>query len=135
MDTYILDKDALTKGWGSTEQYWFSLNSYRIVDYKDLSALEIPQGISQSSYFVSLGYIPYFYVSNQEVIRVFIETVEDKKLREALSKIADDNYIDSFWKYVNIYPELGDAYSKFEDKYILEKAIEWCNEHGIKYEI
>ena len=68
MDSYLLDKKALKKGWGSTEQYWFSLNSYRIVDYKDLSALDIPQGESQSTYFLSLGYIPYFFVSNEEAV-------------------------------------------------------------------
>lgn len=133
MDSYILDKNALAKGWGATEQYWFSLNSYRIVDYKDLSSLDIPQGMGQSSYFVSLGYIPYFYASNEEVIRSFIVTVEEKKLKDALDKINDANFVDSFWKYVNIYPSLAEKYSVFEDKYILEKAIKWCKENGINY--
>ncbi|MGN0458270.1 MAG: hypothetical protein ACI4IL_04765 [Eubacterium sp.] len=135
MDSYLLDKKALKKGWGSTEQYWFSLNSYRIVDYKDLSALDIPQGESQSTYFLSLGYIPYFFVSNEEVIKSFIDSVEEKKLKEALSKIDENDYVNSFWKYVNVYPSLAEKYSDFEDSYILSKAIAWCDENSIKYEL
>lgn len=133
MDSYILDKDALRKGWGATEQYWFSMHSYRIVDYKDLAELEIPEGVSQSSYYVSLGYIPYFHASNEEVIRSFIKTISDKKLREALSKIDESNYVESFWKYVNVYPILAMQYSAYEDEYILNKAVSWCEENGIKY--
>lgn len=133
MKVFEINKDSLRKGWGGTDQYWFSLKDYKIRDASTLAQMDRPEQISQSAYFVSLGYIPYFVVTNEEIMRAYVNTLKNEKLKAALSKIDDDDYVESFWKYFNVYPQLSDGWQEFEDNYLLEKAESWCKENGIKY--
>lgn len=135
MNTFELDPINLRKCWGGTNQYWFSLRDYNVKDIDTLSSLDKPDDVSQSTYLVSIGYIPYFVVTNEEMVRAFVESVSNPKIKKALSHIDESNFVDSFWKYVNVYPELSNDLNTFEDKYILDKAIKWCDENGIKYVI
>lgn len=133
MKPFVLNKDSLRKGWGGADQYWFSLNDYKIRDASTLAQMDRPEQISQSAYFVSLGYIPYFVVTNEEIMRAYVSTLTNKKLKSVLSKLDEDDYVESFWKYFNVYPQLSDGWQEFEDNYLLEKAKSWCEENGIKY--
>lgn len=135
MKTFELSKDALRKAWSSAEQYWFSLNDYKIKDVTTLAQMDKPESITGSAYYVSIGYIPYVTVSNIEVMRAFAQTISNKKLKENLAKISDEDYVESFWKYLNIYPELSESYNDFEDTYVLEKTKAWCEENAIKYSL
>ncbi|MGN0528324.1 MAG: hypothetical protein ACI4IE_04250 [Eubacterium sp.] len=135
MHIFDLTEEALKKGWSSSNEYWFSHKDYKLHNTCDLASLDIPDNMSQTSYFISLGYIPYFSVTNEEVIRAYSCTVNNKKLRDALSKLNEDVFVDSFWKYVKIYPELAQGLSEFEDSYVLEKAISWCKENDIEYRV
>ena len=101
MKPFVLNDDALRKGWGGIGQYWFSLKDYTIKDVAELAHLERPEHISQSAYFVSIGYIPYFVVSDEEVMHSYVDTLTNQKLKAALSKIDEDDYVESFWKYFN----------------------------------
>lgn len=135
MKTFELNSDSLHKAWGGADQFWFSLNDYSIRDASYLSELECPQTDSQSAYFTSLGLIPYLHITNEEVMRSFVNGISNKKLRDALSKIDESNYVESFWKYYNIYPQLSEGYSEYEEKYVLDKAVAWCEENSINYVI
>lgn len=135
MKAFELNEDSLRKGWGGTDQYWFSLKDYKIKDSSSLAQMDRPEQISQSAYFVSLGYIPYFVVTNEEVMRSYVNNLTNKKLKAALSKIDDEDYVESFWKYFNVYPQLSQGWQEFEDNYVLEKAKSWCEENGINYVI
>lgn len=135
MKVFTINEETLRKCWGGADQYWFSLSQYKIIDVSTLAEMDRPEQISQSAYFVSLGYIPYFVVTNREVIQAYVQTLTNEKLKTALSKIDEDDYVESFWKYFNVYPQLSEGWDAFEQKYILEKAEKWCNENGIKYEI
>lgn len=135
MKVFTINEETLRKCWGGTDQYWFSLSQYKIIDVSTLAEMDRPEQISQSAYFVSLGYIPYFVVTNREVIQAYVQTLTNEKLKTALSNIDEDDYVESFWKYFNVYPQLSEGWDAFEQKYILEKAEKWCNENGIKYEI
>lgn len=135
MGTFNITLEDLRKGWSSTPQYWFSTKDYKIKNIVDFAELDQIEDISQSSYLVTLGYIPYFMVTNEEVIRSFVDSLENKKLKSAMAKIDSENYIDSFWKYVNLYPEMEELLCTFENSYVLDKAEKWCKENGIKYTI
>lgn len=135
MKIFELNKDALRKAWSSAEQYWFSLQDYKIKDASTLAEIERPESVSNSAYYVSLGYIPYVTVSNVEVMRAFAQTISNKKLKENLAKISDEEYVEAFWKYLNVYPELSNGYNDFEDTYVLEKAKAWCEENAIEYSL
>ena len=128
-----LSKEVLRKAWSLPEQYWLSLSTFKVVDYSVLSELDRPEEISETAYFISVGYIPFFTVSNEEVMKAYVETIENKKLKEAFSKISEENYVESFWKYFKIYPEIFEGYNSFEDSFVLEKAKKWCAENGIDY--
>lgn len=133
MKTFELSKENLRKAWNSGDRQWFSKRDYVIKEISDLVQMDIPAGMSQSAYFVSIGYIPYFVVSNEEVMHAYVSTLTNKKLKSALSKIDEDDYVESFWKYFNVYPQLAEGWDKFENDYILNKAKEWCEENSINY--
>jgi hypothetical protein len=135
MKIFELNSESLRKGWGGADQYWFSLNDYKIRDVSTLAQIDRPEHISQSAYFVSIGYIPYFIVTNEEVIRSYVETFENEKLKSVFSKLDSNNYVESFWKYFNVYPQISEGLDEFEDKYVLNKAINWCKENAINYTI
>lgn len=135
MKTFELDADSLRKAWGGIDQYWFSLNDYIIKDIIELSDMEKPNDISQSAYYISLGYIPYFSVSNEEIIRAYISDLNDSKLKIALKNIDETNYVESFWKYFNAFPQLHEGWNDYEEKYVLSKAINWCEQNSINYVI
>ncbi len=135
MQIFELDEDALRKGWGGSNQFWFSLRDYIVRDVSDMAEMQSSDGFSQSAYFVSLGYIPYFVVTNEEVMRAYINSIDNGKLKTAFSKIDDKNYVESFWKYFNAYPDLANGFNEFENKYVMNKAVRWCEENGINYVI
>lgn len=135
MDLLKLDPGTLRKAWTGADQYWFSLKDYSVRSLTDLGNMDRPDGVSQTQFFVSLGYIPFFNVTNEEVIRAYVSTLSNKKLKEALSNADSSDYVDTFWKYFNVYSEIADGWNDFEDKYVLDKAVAWCNENGIKYSI
>ena len=134
MDTLEFDEVSLRKGWGSVGEYWFSLRTFNIKSDAQLSELDCPEGMSQSEYLVSIGYIPYFSVTSEEVIRAFVPTIERKKLRDKIADYTGSDYVENFWKYFHIYPEISDPYIKFEVSYIKNKAVKWCEENNITYE-
>ncbi|MBQ8981596.1 MAG: hypothetical protein IJ077_08315 [Eubacterium sp.] len=134
MKTLELDESNLRKGWGGVGEYWFSLRSFSVKSDAELSSLDCPENMSHSEFFVSLGYIPYFTVNSEEVIRAFIPHIERKKLREAIEKFTGNDYVENFWKYFHIYPEISDPYINFEHDYVKNKAVKWCKENDIKYE-
>lgn len=135
MNTLELDEISLRKGWGGEGEYWFSLQDYSINSDAKMSELDHPEDMSQSEYYVSLGYIPYFHLSSEEVIRAYVPTIERKKLRDKLVGYQGSEYVENFWKYFHIYPEISDPYIKFEQKYVIDKAVRWCEENGINYEL
>ena len=132
MNTLEFDEIALRKGWGGAGEYWFSTRDYCIKSNAQLSELDHPEDMSQAEYLVSLGYIPYFSISSEEVIRAFIPTIERQKLRDKLEQY-DGDIVEGFWKYFHIYRDIFTPYIDFEHAYVKEKAAKWCEENGIDY--
>ncbi len=135
MATLELDESSLRKGWGGANEYWFSLRDYKIKSIARLSELEHSDDVSQSEYLISLGYIPYFSVTGEEVIRAFLPTLQSQKLRDKLEKYSGSDFVENFWKYFHIYPEISESYVLFEHEYVKQKAIEWCEENAINYSV
>ena len=136
MDAFQLDEDALKKGWGDENQYWFSLKTYKIKFHYEFADYERPDDISETQFMLSLGYIPYFRVARIELAKAYIDVVGSDKLKAKLNKIADDKeYIESFWKYFNAYPHLSDGYEIFQEQYLRKKAINWCEDNGINFKV
>lgn len=135
MKTFELNKENLRKAWTGGDQHWFSMRDYVVRDMPDIMDLDVPTGMTQSTYLISLGYIPYFVVSNEEVMRAYVATLTNQKLKTALAKIDENNYVESFWKYANVYPQLVEGWDEFENTYVLEKAKKWCDENAINYTV
>ena len=135
MNTLEFDEASLRKGWGGEGEYWFSLRDYSIKSDSKLSELNRPEDVSQSEYYISLGYIPYFTVNSEEVIRAFVPTIERKKLRDKLAGYQGSEYVENFWKYFHIYPEISEPYIEFEHDYVRKKAVRWCEENGVNFKL
>ena len=135
MKTLKLDEESLQKGWGADGQYWFSLEDYVIRDIVDTFDLEIPDEMNEEEFLRSYGYIPYFRINPIDFYKSYMSTIPNNKLRAAMAKVDDKDYIETFWKYYRVYPQLSDGYEDFQSQYILEKALQWCGENGIHYTI
>lgn len=133
--TLIIDDELLQKCGGGSSEYWFSYADYTIKNISELDDLDRPDDIGQTAYYVSLGLIPFLAVSNEEVMRAFVKFRGSAKLNGILQKVHSDDFIETFWKYFNAYPELKEGLTEFGDKFILEKLKEWCSENNITYEI
>ncbi len=106
----LINSDLLNKCGSGSSEYWFS--------YRD---------------FVSIGLIPFITISNEEIIRGFINEKGSEKLKSILDKIQGEEFIDTFWKYFNAYPELKDGIDEFSTEYTHNKIASWCNENNINY--
>ena len=133
MKTFVLDSESLKKGWGAEDQYWFSITAFNVIDISESAHIDRPSDISETEFMFSLGYIPYFRVNRLELAKAFTETIENKKLKASMDKIEDKQYIETFWKYYNVYPETFEKYEQFQNDYLLKKAERWCTENGIEY--
>lgn len=135
MNLFEINEDALRKAWSVEGKYWFSLADNTIEHIANLTQLDMPDMELGYENLKSEGYVPFVSVSNLEVMRAFTQTLSNKKLKEALEKINDDEFVEAFWKYHDIYPELRNAYNDFEDNYVIEKTKKWCEENAIKYSL
>lgn len=131
----IIDDELLQKCGSGSSEYWFSYGDYTIKSISEIMALDKPDDIGQTAYFVSLGLIPFVSVSNEEVMRAFVKHKGSEKLNAILQKVHSDDFIETFWKYFNVYPELKEGLSEFGDKFIVEKVCEWCKENNVDYEV
>lgn len=133
--TLVINNELLQKLGGGSSEYWFSYRDYTVKSISELQDLDKPDDVGQTAYLVSLGLIPMLSVSNEEVMRAFIKQRGSAKLRGVLSKVHPDDFIETFWKYFNAYPELKDGLVDFGDRYIVNKLIEWCVENNITYSV
>ena len=135
MKQFAVDEDALQKGWGAEGQYWFSLNDYRIKEHSGFAHYDRPHEMTEEAFMLTLGYIPYFRVRRLALAKAYVEEMSNKKLKDALSKIDDDNYIEAFWKYFNAYPNDFSGYEAFQNTYLVSKLAAWCRDNGIAFEM
>ena len=115
----IINSELKNKcGYGSSE-YWFSFRDYAVTSIME--------------YYFSLGLIPFVSVSNEEIMRAFVKTKENKKLDEVFDKLDGDELVDGFWKYYNAFYEFRNGFEEFQSKYINERIARWCEENHIEY--
>lgn len=129
----VLNEENLRKGWGSASEYWFSRKDYRICNVSDLNYDEHSGDVSQTEFFLSQGLIPYFNVTNREVMHAFISSTGNKKIIDVFDKVDEENFVETFWKYFNAYKEFSDKYDAFETEYVRKKAADWCYENSVNF--
>ena len=68
----LINSDLLNKCGSGSSEYWFSYRDYTVKNIRDLDTGEKPEDMGQTTYFVSIGLIPFITISNEEIIRGFI---------------------------------------------------------------
>ena len=101
----------------------------------ELADLDHPEDTGTSAYLLSLGYIPYFYVTDGEVMRAFVHSIGNAKIKAVFDQTPDDAVVETFWKYFNAYSSISEGFDEFENKFVLEKAEEWCKSNSIEYSV
>ncbi|MGN1329634.1 MAG: hypothetical protein ACI4V4_08055 [Eubacterium sp.] len=122
----LLDEKTLRCVWGSTGEYWFSRTDYAVHSSSDLN-------VESSAALMENGFIPFFTISNEELIRAYIRFLNNKKLSAVFNTLSTQEVADTFWKYHSAYSDISDGFGDFEKKYVLDKAISWCVENNIEY--
>ena len=131
----VIDDELLQKCGGGSSEYWFCYGDYTIKNISEIDDMEKPDDVGQTAYFVSLGLIPFLSVSNEEIMRAFVKQRGSAKLNGILQKVHSDNFIETFWKYFNVYPELKEGLNEFAQDFMLNRLRGWCEENNIKYVI
>lgn len=131
----IINDEVLQKCGGGSSEYWFSYKNYRIVNISELESLDKPDDVGRTAFYVSIGIIPFISVSNEEIMRAFIKRRGSAKLNGVLQKVHSEDFIETFWKYFNAYPELKDGLNEFAEEYLIKKICGWCEENNINYEV
>ncbi len=129
-----LDENNLRKGWSNKFDYWFNPKDYTVSNVSELPTNN-GDDMSHSAYLISVGYIPYFTINEEEVVKHFIEQMDNKKLKNVFAGLKGEKLKDTFWKYFNAYQELNEKYSDFESDFLIEKAESWCKENSVSYKV
>ncbi|MDE5605588.1 MAG: hypothetical protein K2I73_08405 [Eubacterium sp.] len=129
----LINSDLLSKCGSGSSEYWFSYKDYTVKNIQDLDTGAKPDDMGQTTYFVSIGLIPFVTIGHEEIIRAFINERGSGKLQSILDKMDGEELIETFWKYVNAYSELQEGVNEFVSQYTHKKVTEWCNENSINY--
>ncbi len=124
----ILTEENLRFAWGSTTEYWFSRTNYSIVKYKDLPT-------DDQSKLIEIGYIPFVTISNEEVIRAYIKSLNNPKVSSKFDGLSSCDCVEVFWKYFNAYKDISGGFDEFEKSYVIGKVVDWCEENAVSYSI
>ena len=124
----VLTRKNLRYAWGSTTEYWFSRTDYSIYKYSDLPCEDYAK-------LVELGFIPFLTISNEEVIRAYIKSLNNPKVSAKFDGLSSYDCVEIFWKYFNAYKDISEGFDEFEEKYVMKRVTDWCNENAVEYRI
>lgn len=124
----VLNEKTLSHAWSSSTEAWFSRTDYQIHSSYDLAC-------NDDACLVNTGFIPFLSITNEEVIRAFINSIGNKKISATFANLSESDYVETFWKYFNAYPQIQQGYGVFESDYVLKKAIEWCEANSVEYKV
>ena len=129
----IIDSELLNKCGSGSSEFWFSYKDYTVKNIRDLDTDAKPADMGQTTYFVSIGLIPFITISNEEIMRSFIADKGNAKIKSVLDKVQGEEFVDTFWKYFYAYPELKEGIDEFSNVYTHNKIADWCIENNIDY--
>lgn len=124
----VLTPENLRYAWGSTTEYWFSRTDYSIHKNTDLPCEDYTK-------LVELGFVPFITISNEEVIRAYINSLNNPKVSSKFDGLSSYDCVEVFWKYFNAYKDISDGFDAFENEYVMKRVTDWCDENGVEYKI
>jgi hypothetical protein len=124
----VLNSKTISQAWSSAGEFWFSRVDYSVHNNTDLDGAD-------EAKLVSSGFLPFVTVCDEEVMRAYINSLGNKKISKTFSTISSEEYVETFWKYFNVYPQVSEGYQNFETQYVLNKIATWCDENSIEYKI
>lgn len=124
----MLSEENLRYAWGSTTEYWFSRTDYSIHSFKELP-------VDDYAKLVETGFIPFITITNEEVIRAYIGSLNNPKVQAKFDGLSSYDCVEIFWKYFNAYSDISSGFDEFESKYVMKRVTEWCEENGIEYKL
>ena len=124
----VLTPENLRYAWGSTTEYWFSRTDYSIHKNSDLPCEDYTK-------LVELGFVPFITISNEEVIRAYIKSLNNPKVSSKFDGLSSYDCVEVFWKYFNAYKDISDGFDSFENEYVMKKVTDWCDENGVNYSL
>lgn len=122
----VLSEENLRYAWGSTTEYWFSRVDYTIHSFTELPADDYTK-------LVELGFIPFITITNEEVIRAYIKSLNNPKVQAKFDGLSSYDCVEIFWKYFNAYSDISAGFDEFESNYTIKRVTEWCEENAIQY--
>ena len=128
-----LNYNTLCLGWADELNWWFNYDDYSIKEISDIITEDKPKNIGRCDYLIALGYIPFFTLKEHDVMQKYIESFNNKSLTQKFNRFTGKDYTVEFWKFFDDDRLLTSGFSQLQEKLLVQKAKEWCEENGIAY--
>lgn len=128
----IINSELKNKCGHGTSEYWFSFKTYTVESISDIAA-SVNDDKEKEEYYRSIGFIPFLTISNEEIMRSFVNAKCSPKLSNELHKLKGEEFIEAFWKYHSAYPEFKQGFEEFQNEYVTVRIARWCNDNDIDY--
>ena len=128
----IINSELKNKCGHGASEYWFSFETYTVESLSDIAA-KVDGDMEKEEHYRSLGFIPFVSISNEEIMRSFVNAKCSAKLTNELHQIKGEEFIEAFWKYYNAYPKFKEGFEEYQNEYVTVRIARWCNDNDIDY--
>ena len=128
----LINSELKNKCGHGASEYWFSFKTYTVESLSDIAAT-VDGDMEKEEYYRSIGLIPFLSISNEEIMRSFVNAKCSSKLTNELHQIKGDDFIEAFWKYYSAYPEFKEGFEKYQNEYATVRIARWCDDNDIDY--
>lgn len=128
----VINSELKNKCGHGASEYWFSFKTYTVESISDI-AESVDGDPEKEEHYRSLGFIPFLSISNEEIMRSFVNAKCSAKLTNELHRIKGEEFIEAFWKYYNAYPEFKEGFEQYQNEYVTVRIARWCNDNDIDY--
>lgn len=128
----IINSELKNKCGHGLSEYWFSFKTYTVESISNI-AKDVMDNEEKKENYESTDMIPFLSISNEEIMRSFVNAKCSAKITNELHQLKGEAFIEAFWKYYNAYPEFKEGFENFIMEYATVRICRWCDENGIDY--
>ena len=112
---------------------WFCTQTREILFLNDLLSQEVCTKENKDALLPRLGYIRLFEVDMIALEKLFIQSLNDRKITRFFGSIPDEDYDRQFNIFIEPAAELVHRWGKYEKDVLKKEAIAWCAQNHIAW--
>ncbi len=81
------------------------------------------------------GMVPFVRIREVDVMRAYVESLNDRKLSSVFNKLPDKEAWSRFWAFFDDDGIESEHWGKYDRNYRIDHIVNWCKENGIAYKL